>query len=50
MVMITFNLDDKINVRLRAFIDSKWDSTYGRVTQVIEEALTAFLDAKETPK
>lgn len=47
MGAITVILEDSIDERMRKYIDVTWSKRHGKITQVIEEALTAFLDAKE---
>lgn len=40
-------IDDDLDARMRRYIKDTWSNPYGKITKVIEEALTAFLDAKE---
>jgi hypothetical protein len=44
MVKIVFNLNDELNEKLRQYINKKWPlKTYGRIKEVIEDALTEYL-------
>jgi hypothetical protein len=45
MVKIVFDLNDKLNEKLREYINKKWPlKTYGRIKEVIEAALTEYLE------
>jgi hypothetical protein len=48
MVKIVIDLDDKLNEKLRQYINKKYPlMSYGKIKEVIEEALTGFLEKVE---
>ena len=47
MGRITPVIDDGLEKRLRDYISSTREKAYGGITEVVEEALTQYLDFKE---
>jgi hypothetical protein len=46
MGLITVNIDDGLDEKMRAYIAKTWSRPHGRITQVVEEALLMFLKEK----